>query len=104
MNIEISPKEYERLLNWDDAMMYCQLLTIDEKDDWRLPTKNELYTIYESSNDFVRGNYWSFDEFDESDITGAWFVNFNNGIQYRMSKHINYRARPVRSIRPLEKI
>jgi hypothetical protein len=102
MNIEISPKEYEKQLNWDDAMMYCQLLTIDNKNDWRLPTKNELYTIYESSNDFVRGNYWSS---DESDITGAWFVNFNNGIQYRMSKHIiNYRARPIRNIRPLEKI
>jgi hypothetical protein len=81
--------------------MYCQLLTIDNKNDWRLPTKEELHYIYHSENDFDRGNYWCS---DESDITGTWFVNFNNGIQYRMSKHINYRARPIRSIRPLERI
>jgi hypothetical protein len=102
MNIEISAKEYERKLSWDDAMLYCQLLDIDNKNDWRLPTKGELYTIYESSNDFDRGNYWSR---DESDINGAWLVNFDNGTQYKMSKHVKYyRARPIRTIRPLERI
>ena len=102
MNIEISSKEYEKQLNWDDAMMYCQLLTIDNKNDWRLPTKEELHYIYNYENDFVRGNYWSS---DESDINCAWFVNFNNGIQYIMSKHIiYYRARPIRNIRLLERI
>ena len=100
-NIEISPKEYERTLSWDDAIFYCQLLVIDGKDNWRLPNKNELYTIHASFNDFDRGNYWSSDEMD---INGACFVNFNNGIQYKMSKHVNYRARPIRTMRPLERI
>ena len=40
-NIEISPKEYERKLSWDDALLYCQLLVIDGKDNWRLPNTVE---------------------------------------------------------------
>ena len=100
-NIEISPKEYERTLSWDDAILYCQLLVIDGKDNWRLPNTNELYTIYTSSNDFCRGNYWSINEMDSN---SAWFSNFNNGVLYRMAKHVNYRARPIRTVRPLERI
>jgi hypothetical protein len=64
-NIEISPKEYEKHLNWDDAMMYCQLLTIDGKDDWRLPTKDELKYIYNSKKDFTGYYYWTSTEDNE---------------------------------------
>ena len=46
MKIEIAPKEYERKQNWDDAMLYCSILTIDNKNDWRLPIIDELDYIY----------------------------------------------------------
>lgn len=48
MKIEISPVEYEKHLNWSDANMYCQLLEIDGKTDWRLPTLKEFEDIYQS--------------------------------------------------------
>ncbi len=93
MNIEISPKEYEKKLNWDDAMMYCQLLVIDDKTDWRLPTKEELDYIYHSKNDFVGSYYWSSTE----DIgSGAWNQNLSNGVQYYYYKDGSYYVRPVR--------
>lgn len=94
MNIEIAPKEYERMLEWDDAMMYCQLLAIDDKIDWRLPTKEELDYIYNSQNDFVGSDYWSSTEYNGC---YAWYQNFSNGFQYYDYKNYNRYVRAVRS-------
>jgi hypothetical protein len=95
MNIEISPKEYERVLNWYDAMMYCQLLVIDEKNDWRLPTKEELNNICDSENDFVGSTYWSS---TEANGTNAWSQKISLGFQYNTGKDTNFYVRPVRSL------
>ena len=46
MKIEIIDKQYERKLNWYDGKLYCSMMVIDGKDDWRLPTKEELDYIY----------------------------------------------------------
>jgi hypothetical protein len=49
MNIEISPKEYWRHMlkhQLSDAELYCQLLVIDGKYDWRLPIINEKVIAY----------------------------------------------------------
>lgn len=35
MNIEISPKEYWRELNPADGKLYCSMVVIDDKNDWR---------------------------------------------------------------------
>jgi hypothetical protein len=35
MNIEISPKEYWRELNPADGKLYCSMVVIDGKNDWR---------------------------------------------------------------------
>ena len=95
MNIEISPKEYERRLNWNDAMMYCQLLIIDDKTDWRLPTKAELQDIYHSENDFVGSVYWSS---TETNGNRAWLQNLSNGNQLNYFKYGSFYVRPVRTI------
>ena len=96
MNIEISPKEYERVLNWDDAMMYCQLLIIYGKDDWRLPTIEELDYIYHSKNDFVASKYWSS---TENNGNYAWFQNMSSGGQNTInSKNNSNYVRAVRSL------
>jgi len=98
MNIEISPKEYERQLNWNDGMLYCQLLTIDNKNDWRLPTKEELDYIYHSENDFTTGFiYWTSTEYDSDG--NAWFYDFSGHLPYYYSsKYDIYNVRPVRTI------
>ena len=95
MNIEISPNEYKRYLNWYDAMMYCQLLVIDNKNDWRLPTKDELNDIYKSENDFDGSYYWSSTEHNGN---YAWFQRFSSGFQYNLNKTSSYYVRPVRTI------
>ena len=95
MKIEIAPKEYERTLNWDDAMMYCQLLVIDNKNDWRLPTKDELNYIYSSKNDFVGSYYWSSTE-GIGDY--AWMQGFSIGGRDFSPKNNSFYVRAVRSV------
>jgi hypothetical protein len=94
MNIEISPKEYEKILNWNDANLYCQLLVIDDKCDWRLPTKDELNEIYTSENDFVGSGYWSSTEYGGN---GAWRQHFSTGYQNCYVKGSSGYVRAVRS-------
>jgi hypothetical protein len=95
--IEISPKEYETLLNWHDGMLYCQLLTIDNKNDWRLPTIEELQDIYHSENDFYDTYYWSLTKAIIHD-NYVWMKSFNNGNTGVGSMIKRMFIRPVRTI------
>ena len=94
--IEVAAKEYERILNWDDAMLYCSLLVIDGKDDWRLPTLDELYDIHKSDNDFfVDVHYWSsIPKFSDK----AWLLNITTGKPGVYEKSGNIFVRAVRTI------
>ncbi len=38
-------QQYEKKLNWNDALLYCSLLIIDGYDDWRMPTILELQYV-----------------------------------------------------------
>lgn len=93
--IEISAKEYERMLNWDDAMMYCSLLVIDGKNDWRMPTIVELKEIYHSENDFSEHYYWSS---SHGGWDTAWGQDMSGGCQYYNYKDGSHYVRIVRSI------
>ena len=95
MKIEISDKKYERFLYWDDANMYCNLLVIDDKCDWRLPTKEELNEIFKSSNALERDYYWSSTEYHG---TNAWGAGMKNGGLFKGIEINCGYARAVRSI------
>ena len=79
MKFEIAPKSTEvKLINCDDARLYCFSLNIDGKIGWRLPNKEELDEIYESENDFENGWYCSSTVFGGYSV---WSQNFANGTQ-----------------------
>lgn len=60
MNIEISPKEYWKELNYYDGILYCSLLVIDGVDDWRMMTNRE----------------WRIDGVDiQKDFRDVWLVD-----------------------------
>lgn len=71
--------------NWSAANSYCNGLTEEEKSDWRLPSKDELVTMYNNKSSlqntagftaFVTIWYWSS---TVTDSGNHWIVTFSNG-------------------------
>lgn len=44
MNIEIADIKYWKKLNYYDGLFYCQLLSIDGVDDWRMLKREDNWT------------------------------------------------------------
>ncbi len=79
---------------WQEAMKFCQDLEIGNQKGWRLPTKEEMITILDTSRsdpalpdghpfknlpESVRGSsYWTSTEY-EGDSKSAWSVSMHQG-------------------------
>ena len=90
---------------WQDALVYCEELSLGGESDWRLPNKNELFSIidmskYDSAISSVFTNvtsivYWSSTS-NASDSSDAWVVSFYTGLVTRYSKTRELWIRCVR--------
>ena len=95
-NIEIAQYDFPEQMNWKDANKACAELG----DGWRLPTKDELNTLYQNKNEI--GNfsedkqYWSSTLSWYSDY--MWLQYFDDGSQKFTSKNVMYYVRAVRSL------
>ena len=45
MNIEIADIKYWKKLNYYDGLFYCQLLSIDGVDDWRMLKREDNWAL-----------------------------------------------------------
>jgi len=74
--------------SWEQALRYCEDLTLAGHSDWRLPDCKELRSIVETSKfdpaidpvftDARSAPYWSSSTF-AYDPSQAWYVNFETG-------------------------
>lgn len=89
---------------WDDANSLCENSTVGGLTDWRLPTKDELMTMY-SNRDFIGGfiitssgytyEYWS----STPSSSYYYYVSFCNGYSSAAGSHTYKRsARCVRTL------
>jgi hypothetical protein len=92
-NLEIAPNDFQNRMNLQDAKKACKYLG----SGWRLPSKDELNTLYENKDaigGFANKYYWSSTEFGLND---AWVQLFSNGYQDGLSKNDTGYVRAVRS-------
>lgn len=88
-------------VNWSSAASMCSSSTVAGYNDWRLPTKDELMTLYNNREEiggFVTEKYWS-----SSESGGYRFVvDFNNGGVSVQEQQNHYYVRAVRTITVVE--
>lgn len=92
---------------WDEALSYCDSLTLAESSDWRLPSITELEGIVDSgaTNPAMSTTYfpiihlsyyyWSSTAYGNSPA-GAWNIYLYNGYVGNSNKSYKYYARCVR--------
>ena len=94
-NLEVAQYDFPNVTNWDDGNKDCEALG----KGWRLPTKDELITLYQNKNEignFADANYWSSTE-NAGHLSLAWYQNFGNGSQTTTSKtRASFYVRAVR--------
>ncbi len=83
-------KDSKNGMTYDDAQAYCKKLNLADKNDWRLPTVDELLSLMKekrTSNNLYIDQifnvnipyYWSI---DKRSSASAWGVDFNGGGVY----------------------
>ncbi|MEP7252933.1 MAG: DUF1566 domain-containing protein [Ginsengibacter sp.] len=88
-------------MTWEDAKQACASLG----NGWRLPTKNELQTMYriigpgaDDIGNFANDYYWSSLEYN-NDHGQAYLVNFRDGnASYHFNKNRRNSVRPVQDV------
>ncbi|MDK9717634.1 MAG: DUF1566 domain-containing protein [Trichlorobacter sp.] len=94
-------KETAGSMNWQNAMSFAASLSLGGKTGWRLPSRQELITLYsspcKSQMSVVSFNYWSSTTWSERE-SYAWLVNFSNGdVSARGYKSYSYYVRAIRA-------
>jgi hypothetical protein len=96
-------------MTWDEAQEYARLLSLDARNDWRVPTAAELETLldrkilYERMRPIMREevpfrdtlSYWSSTTF-APDTYSAWIVMFDGAYILSYYKSNAYHVRCVR--------
>ena len=97
-------------VDWNEAIEYCDSLTLNELSDWRLPTKDELILVYTGlkdtsfwNNEYQIYGYWSSDTMDDNPTFAYGFTpplgEMSPSIGYRgKSDSFFYTVLCVRSI------
>ncbi len=95
-------------MRYFESKIACEKLSINSKNDWRLPTKEELLLMFsnkEKIGSFFNGFYWS----QENELTKEIYaLNFQVGrgsttnlkdinFQESFKLYSNYYTRPVRT-------
>jgi hypothetical protein len=72
--IEISEDKYWKKMNYDDGKLYCSLLTINGKDDWRMISDKQEFVMLKDEIELKWMGEHGFNIFQ----TNSWFIEDDN--------------------------
>lgn len=83
-------------LTWQQAVTYCDSLSVDGATDWRLPTRLELTSLIDYSRAKPASSlnlpydkpFWSSTEQAANETTKAWLVYFQYGTMHHADKNV----------------
>jgi hypothetical protein len=92
-DFEVAPTDFTLEMNYDEALKACKKL----KGEWRLPTIEELETMYKNKGEIVdyKDHYWAEDN--------NWFSFKEGKGGTEPGKSIRKKVRAVRSIKEGQK-
>jgi hypothetical protein len=106
-------------IDWHNAKLYCDNIILSKHNDWRMPTIEELMTLFDNfqeDHETICGHHvksapqielscgfvWSS---ETQSVPGSFPIsalvyNYSKGYQYsaRMTQYRGYRALPVRNV------
>ncbi len=91
---------------WQNALAYCENLSLDSKTDWRLPNIRELKSLVDYGRYYpaidpalpcLSSTYWSATTITEDPPMSAWSVFFGNGDDIWEIKAKAHHVRCVRA-------
>jgi hypothetical protein len=94
-------------LNWADGVSYCTNLNLNSQTDWRLPTKEEIASLIDTTVSApkivsvlvatTQLTYWSFTPNPSYSSTKVWYFHFSHGTMSQAHKtEQKHRVRCVR--------
>lgn len=103
---------YREAVPWDEAVNYCESVNIGGKKGWRLPTRDELISVLDTSQSapalpdghpFIMSvdfqvhdpSYWTSTDY-EGDNKSAWIIAINSGKAMDSNKLFDIHVWPVR--------
>jgi len=96
--------ENSKRTTWQDALIYCEELTLGAKNDWRLPNIKELKSIVDRNKynptisstftNIISDTYWS--STTHVSTPGAWVIFFEDGFDGWRNKSDEHYVRCVR--------
>ncbi len=99
-NLIVNNREYlidtNIKLNFDDALLYCKMLDVDGKDDWRMCNATDIRLLYDSKLYQVNCVGWIED--DEYNAA-TYFINGDE--LYLSSLNPDYVGSPVAIVRDI---
>jgi len=92
---------------WQDALAYCENLSLGDKTDWRMPNIRELKSLADYNRYYPAvdptifshsSSYWSATTVANDAQPSAWVVFFGNGDDIWKAKVESYHVRCVRTL------
>lgn len=103
--LEWQKSDNAALYSWEEALGYCENLSLDAKIDWRLPNIRELKSLLDYSRYYPAvdsaipcrsSTYWSSTTVANDTHLSAWSIFFGNGDDIWKLKSDSFHVRCVR--------